>query len=101
MQYTRLSVYELIKGDFTELTGLAERGILPVFAKEPGFVNFGLVHSGDHKVVSISIWDTPEAARNSVDMAATWVKDNIADRVRLVTTYIGDMALFHGVPVAA
>jgi hypothetical protein len=34
-------------------------------------------------------------------MASTWVKENIADRVRLLTTQIGDLALFHGVPVAA
>jgi hypothetical protein len=34
-------------------------------------------------------------------MAASWVKDNIADRVRLVSTYIGDLALFRGVPIAA
>lgn len=34
-------------------------------------------------------------------MSATWVKDNLADRVRLVTTVIGDLALFRGVPVTA
>jgi hypothetical protein len=34
-------------------------------------------------------------------MAATWVRQNIADRVHLVTTYIGDLALFRGVPVTA
>jgi hypothetical protein len=33
-------------------------------------------------------------------MAATWVKENIADRVRLLTTQIGDLALFRGLPVA-
>jgi hypothetical protein len=34
-------------------------------------------------------------------MAATWVKENMADRVRLITTQIGNLALFHGAPVAA
>jgi hypothetical protein len=101
MRYTRLSTYDLVKGDFNELTGIAEKGILPMFAKEPGFVNYGLVDIGDHKVVSISIWETPDAAQRSSTMAATWVSENIADRVRLVTTYIGGLALFHGVPVAA
>ena len=101
MRYTRLSTYDLIKGDFNELTGIAEKGILPTFVKEPGFVNFGLVDAGNHKVVSISIWETREAAQKSASMAATWVKENISDRVRLVTTYIGDLSLFHGVPVAA
>ena len=101
MRYTRLSTYDLIKGNFTELTGIAEHGILPTFVKEPGFVNFGLVDAGNHKVVSISIWETRDAALKSADMAATWVKQNISDRVQLVTTYIGDLTLFRGVPVTA
>ena len=101
MRYTRLSTYDLTKGDFTELTGLAEKGILPTYVKEPGFVNFGLVDAGHHKVIAISIWETREAAEKSAGMAAAWIKDNIADRVKLVTTHIGDLALFRGVPVAA
>ena len=101
MRYIRLSTYDMTTGSFDELTGIAEKGILPTFAKEPGFVNYGLVDAGNHRVVSISIWETREAAQKSVGMAATWVKENIADRVRLVTTTIGDLALFHGVPVTA
>jgi heme-degrading monooxygenase HmoA len=101
MRYTRLSTYDLTKGNFDELTGIAEKGILPTFVNEPGFVNFGLVDAGNHKVVSISIWETREAAQKSANLAATWVMENIADRVRLVTTYIGDLALFRGLPVVA
>ena len=101
MRYTRLSTYDLTKGDFNELTGIAEKGILPTFVKEPGFVNYGLVDAGNHKVVSISIWETREAAQKSAGMAASWIKENIADRVHLVTSYVGDLALFRGLPVAA
>ncbi len=101
MRYTRLSTYDLTKGTFPELTGIVEKGMLPIFAKEPGFVNYGLVDAGNHKVVSISIWETREEAQKSVGVAATWVKENIADHVRLLTTQIGDLALFHGVPVSA
>ena len=101
MRYIRLSTYDMTMGSFDELTGIAEKGILPTFAKEPGFVNYGLVDAGNHRIVSISIWETRETAQKSAGMAATWVKENIADRVRLVTTTIGDLALFHGVPVAA
>ena len=101
MRYTRISTYDLTKGTFPELTGIAEKGILPTFVKEPGFVNYGLVDAGNHKVLSISIWETRDEALKSADMAATWVKQNIADRVRLVTTHIGDLALFRGVPVTA
>jgi hypothetical protein len=101
MRYTRLSTYDIVKGTFPELTAIAEKGILPMFVKEPGFVDYGLVNTGNNKVVAISIWETRDEAQHSVDVAATWVKSNIADRVRLVSTSIGDLALFHGAPVAA
>ena len=68
MRYTRISTYDLTKGTFPELTGIAETGILPTFVKEPGFVNYGLVDAGNHKVVSISIWGDsrrgPEVGRH-------------------------------------
>jgi len=101
MRYTRISTYDLTSGTFPELTGIAETSILPTFAKEPGFVNYGLVDAGNHKVLSISIWETREEAQKSVNTAATWVEKNLAGRIRLVTSYVGDLALYHGTPVAA
>jgi heme-degrading monooxygenase HmoA len=101
MRYTRISTYDMTKGTFDELTEICERGVLPIFASKPGFLNFGLVDIGDHKVVSLSVWETREAAQNSSLVAASWVKENISDRVRLVTAYVGELALFHGAPVAA
>jgi hypothetical protein len=101
MRFTRISTYNLTNGTFDELTGIVERGILPTFAKEPGFVNYGLVDTGNHNVVWISIWETREEAEKSASMAAGWIKENIADRVRLLNTQIGDLALFRGLPVAA
>ena len=100
MQYTRLSTYDLTKGTFEELTSIVEKGILPAFAKEPGFVNYGLVDAGDRKVVSISIWQTSEQAHKSATMATTWVTANVADRVRPLSTQFGDLALFRGMPTA-
>ena len=101
MRYTRLTTYDLTKGSFDELTGIAEKGILPTFVKEPGFVDYGLIDAGNHKVVSFSIWETREAAQRSDTMATSWVKEHVSDRVRLVNSYIGNLALFHGAPVAA
>ena len=100
MRYTRLSTYDLVKGTFPELTGIVGKGLLPTFVKEPGFVDYGLLDAGNNKVVAISIWETRDEAQKSAGMAATWVKDTIADRVHLVTTTIGNLALFHGAPVA-
>ncbi len=101
MRYTRLATYDIVKGTFPELTTIAEKGILPMLIREPGFVDYGLVDVGQNKIVAISIWETREEAHKSATMAATWIKENVSDRVRLVTSYVGDLALFHGAPVAA
>jgi hypothetical protein len=101
MRYTRLATYDIVKGTFPELTGIAQTGILPLFQKEPGFVDYGLVDAGNNKLVSISIWETREEAQKSATMAASWVEENLADRIRLVNSYVGDLALYHGTPVAA
>jgi heme-degrading monooxygenase HmoA len=101
MRYARLSTYDITKGTFPELTGIVGKGLLPTFSKVPGFIDHGLLDAGNNKVVAISIWETRDEAQKSVDMADTWVKANVADRVRLVSTSIGDLALFHGAPVAA
>jgi hypothetical protein len=100
MRYTRLSTYDLTKGTFAELTGIVEKGLLPTFAKEPGFVNFGLVDTGDHKVVSISIWETaragPQVGHHGDDLG----QGEYRRPGRPLTTQIGDLALFRGMPVA-
>ena len=101
MRYTRLSTYTITNGTFPELTGIVEKGMLPIFEKTAGFVDYGLVDAGKNTVVAISIWETREAAQNSVSAAATWIKDNIANRVHLVNTQVGELALFHGSPVTA
>jgi hypothetical protein len=101
MRYTRLATYDMVKGTFPELVGMAEKGILPIFSKEHGFVDYGLIDAGLNKVVSISIWETREQAEKAVAVAQTWVKTNMADRIHLVTNTVGDLALFHGAPVAA
>ena len=31
MRYTRLATYDVVKGTFPELVGLAEKGILPIY----------------------------------------------------------------------
>ena len=98
MKYTRLSTYDLTHGTFTELTGLVEKGLLPTFAKEPGFVDYGLCDVGNHKIVAISIWETREAAQQSASTAASWVKANMETRVRHLTTQVGELALFGRVP---
>ncbi len=100
-KHIRLAIYELTTGTFQELASITKDGALPLFSKEPGFIEYGVADIGDRKVCSISVWETREQAEMSVRVASTWVKENISNRVRLVTSYVGELAFLHGAPVLA
>lgn len=100
-RHIRLAIYELTKGTFQEVSDLAKGGMLAIFSKEPGFVEYGVADIGSRKVCSITIWETREQAEKSVRLASNWVKENISDRVQLVNTYVGDLAFLAGSPVYA
>jgi hypothetical protein len=98
MQHVRLATYGLNKGTFQELADTAKSGMLPKFQAQPGFVRYGLADLGDKTIMSISVWETRAQAEAAAPMAATWVGENLADRVELKTNFVGDLAFFKGVP---
>jgi hypothetical protein len=42
-------------------------------------------------IVSFSIWETGDEAQAAVDMAASWVAENLADRISLRENHVGDL----------
>jgi heme-degrading monooxygenase HmoA len=100
-RHIRFAIYELTQGSFQEVAGLAKDGMLPRFSTEPGFIEYGVADIGNRKVCSITIWETREQAEKSVNVASTWVKENLSNRVKLVTSYVGELAFLHGAPVLA
>jgi hypothetical protein len=98
MQHLRIATYEIMKGGFQEVADSAKTGMLHKFQEQPGFVRYGLADLGEKKCLSISLWETREQAQSAAPVAASWVKDNLADRVELRTNYVGDLAFFEGVP---
>jgi Antibiotic biosynthesis monooxygenase len=98
MQSLRIATYTINKGTFQELAETARTGMLPKFQKQPGFVRYGLADLGDKTCVSITVWETREQADAATPVAATWVGENLADRIELRTNTVGDLAFFKGVP---
>jgi hypothetical protein len=98
MQHLRMATYEITKGTFQEVADSAKTGMLPKFKEQPGFIRYGVADLGDKKCMSISLWETREQAQAAAPLAATWVKDNVADRIELKTNTVGDLAFFQGVP---
>jgi heme-degrading monooxygenase HmoA len=79
-------------GDVHEIVRQAEEGMLPIFQAQPGFRAYSLVVSDD-EVFSFSAWETQESAEAAAAAAAEWIAANIADRIELKETRIGEMLL--------
>ena len=72
--------------------------MLKTFRNEPGFLRYGLADTGDQTCVSISLWETRAQAESATLVSSAWVLEHLSDRVELVSTKIGDLAFFEGVP---
>ena len=98
MEHLRVATYEIKTGSFQDVAEKARHGMLKTFSEQPGFIRYGLADVGDKRCLSISLWDTHKDADAAVPVAATWVRENLADRVELKSTDIGDLAFFEGTP---
>src|SRR2546423_6193354 len=94
MQHIRLAVYKIKSGMVDEVARKAEAGMLPIVRNQPGFVAYGIIKEGADRAVSLSVWETREQAEKAVQVAAAWVKDNIADITESVENHVGDLAFF-------
>jgi heme-degrading monooxygenase HmoA len=93
----QIANYKVIKGTFPELAEEAKGGMLDIFRKQPGFIRYGLADTGEGTCVSLSVWETHAEAEAATPLAATWVREHLADRVELSSTETGDFAFDEGV----
>ncbi len=96
MKHVRIATYDIKQGTFQEIADVAQTGMLRKFQEQPGFVRYGLADLGDKTCLSLSLWETRKDADSSVPVAATWVRENLSDRVELRTTQVGDLAFYEG-----
>jgi hypothetical protein len=96
MDHLRVATYGINKGTFRDVADIAREGMLETFKKQPGFVRYGLADTGDKSCLSISLWETHEQAEAAVPVAASWVRENLGDRIELRTNQVGDLAFFEG-----
>jgi hypothetical protein len=59
----------------------AESGLGPILRQSPGFQGYYIVNGGNDTAVSITIFETPDAAEDAHRRAMDWIKDNLSDFV--------------------
>ena len=100
MQHLRVANYKLTKGHFPEIANAAKDGLLSTFRQQPVFIRYGLADTGEDTCLSISVWETREQAVAAAPVAATWITENMPDRIELRSNQVGDLAFFEGVPAS-
>jgi len=94
MSHARIGIYRLNGGDGAtrEVLRRAKEGLLPLFRRHSGFIDYEVILSGD-TLISVSNWQTLDHANAAVLEAAAWVLENLNDEVALLDNYVGTVAL--------
>jgi heme-degrading monooxygenase HmoA len=77
-------------GEARDLARRAEEGMLPIFQSQPGFKAYSLVQA-DGEIISFSAWESGGDANAANAAAAQWVGENLAGKVDLKQTWIGEI----------
>jgi heme-degrading monooxygenase HmoA len=88
--HVRIATYELTKGTAEEAAELAKTGMLPIFKDQPGFIRYGVALLDNGKLASVSCWETHDEAEAAVKAAADFVKEKMADVIKLEESHVGD-----------
>jgi quinol monooxygenase YgiN len=93
MPYVRVAVDRFHPGAVDDVLNRVREGLVPVLERQPGFVAYEVVKTGEDSAIFINTWKTQEQAEAAVQSAAQWVRDNVATRILSVETYVGELTL--------
>jgi hypothetical protein len=89
--FTTIRRYQVKKsGQAAEVGRRAERGLVPILSRQPGFVSYSLIDAGQDVELSISVFVDRSAADAANRVAASWVKDNLGDLVGAPDVTMGE-----------
>jgi quinol monooxygenase YgiN len=77
-------------------------GFVPLISKLPGFVSYDVVRSTDGTLLSVSVFESRQAAEDSNRLASDWVHENLASLIRTAPVILaGDVMVHHTAPPGA
>ena len=94
--HLRIALYDMTSGTVDEAIEIARKGMIPLYEKQPGFIRYEVGTLDDGGVVSFSVWETADEAQRAIELAAEWVKENLADRIKLREEHTGSMSWEEG-----
>ncbi len=76
--YASIRRYVTDPENVEELVGRVRDSFVPLLSEAPGFVSYQVIDAGRGILASVSVFETWEAASQSNEIAADWVRENLA-----------------------
>jgi hypothetical protein len=92
VRYFRIALYDITSGTADEALEIARDRVIPLFEKQPGFVRYEVGSLDSGGVVSFSVWETEDEALHAEEVAAEFLRENLADRMKLREEHTGNIA---------
>jgi hypothetical protein len=77
--FASIRTYRIQRGSVEEVMHRVDRDLADAFAREPGFVSYEVVMTGERTLASITTFHERDQAEASNQLAAEWVADELAD----------------------
>jgi quinol monooxygenase YgiN len=77
--FASIRTYRIKTGSLDDVLHRVDRDLADAFAREPGFISYEVVRTGDRTLASITTFHEREQAEASNELAADWVSDELAD----------------------
>src|SRR5690349_18778173 len=77
--YASIRHYQIKPGMAAEIARRAQEGFLPILSQAPGFIAYYIVVEGDDRVASFSLFHSQAQAEESTRLAASFIKQNMAE----------------------
>ncbi len=77
--FANVRTYRFGSGSMDDLMHRVDRDFADALAKEPGFVAYQVVATGDDTLMSVSVFRTRADADRSNELAGQWVAADLAD----------------------
>ena len=76
--YVTMHDYEIGEGSQVDVARTAQRFIETV-STIPGFRGYYMIDGGDHRIASVSIFDTPEGVEQCDELSVEFVQEELGD----------------------
>ena len=87
--------YNTHEGTADRIVQRVRDGFIPLISKLPGFVSYDVVRAADGCLVSMSVFETRQAAEDSNRLASDWVHDNLASLIRTAPIILSGEVMVH------